>query len=156
MKLEFELNGRLVSADAAPGQTLLDYLRSVELFSVKHGCDHGECGACGVLINDKSVNACLTLMPTVAGKRIETLENFSSHKKISVLQEAFLEAGAVQCGFCTPGMMISLEALDREEHPADEAAVRDALNGNLCRCTGYLKPVKAALDVLQSEEGDGT
>ena len=153
MKLEFELNGRLITADVHPGLTLLEYLRSVELFSVKHGCEHGECGACGVLINDRSVNACLTLMHTVAGKRVETLESLSTHTTLTSMQEAFLDAGAVQCGFCTPGMLLSLEALGREDHPVDEADIRDALNGNLCRCTGYAKPVKAALHVFQQEKG---
>ena len=151
MIIQFELNGRLVSADSAPGTTLLEYLRCAEFYSVKHGCDHGECGACTVLMNSRSVNACLILMHAVAGKKIETLESFSTHKQLHEIQESFLRAGAAQCGFCTPGMLLSVEALDREEDEVTEDRVKDALNGNLCRCTGYVKPVEAALKVLKQD-----
>jgi len=149
MIIQFELNGRITQADTKPGTTLLEYLRSVDYFSVKHGCDHGECGACAVLIDGKAVNSCLMLMPMVAGKKIETLESFSSHEQLHEIQESFLKAGAAQCGFCTPGMLLSVEALDREDGEITETRVKDALNGNLCRCTGYVKPVEAALDVLK-------
>ena len=154
MIIQFELNGKLVRADSAPGTTLLEYLRDQELYSVKHGCDHGECGACTVLLNSKSVNACLILMHAVDGRKIETLESFSTHEHVNEMQESFLQAGAAQCGFCTPGMLLSLEALDREEGDVSEARVKDALNGNLCRCTGYIKPVEAALKVLKKDQGD--
>lgn len=153
MTIQFELNSRLIQAETKPGTTLLEYLRSIELYSVKHGCDHGECGACTVLLNDKAINACLILMPTLEGKKVETLESFSSHEDMHPLQDTFLKAGAVQCGFCTPGMIVSLEALDREDINADEENVRDALNGNLCRCTGYVKPVEAALKALTDSKG---
>ncbi len=153
MIIQFELNGRLVSADAAPGSTLLEYLRGEELYSVKHGCDHGECGACTILVNSRSVNACLVLMHAVEGKKIETLESFSTHEQLPEMQESFLQAGAAQCGFCTPGMLLSVEALDREDGVVTEAGVKDALNGNLCRCTGYVKPVEAALKVLTQDRG---
>ncbi|NQV43058.1 MAG: (2Fe-2S)-binding protein [Candidatus Marinimicrobia bacterium] len=155
MTIQFELNGRLVEANAAPGTTLLEYLRDEEVHSVKHGCDHGECGACTVLMDNKSVNACLILMYTVNGRKIETLESFSTHKELHPLQKDFLHEGAAQCGFCTPGMILSLEALDREDGATDEATIRDALNGNLCRCTGYVKPVKAALATLQQSSRTG-
>ncbi len=148
MIIQFELNGRLIKADTDPGTTLLEYLRGVELYSVKHGCDQGECGACTVLMNSKSVNACLVLMHAVDGKKIETLESFSTHEHLHEMQESFLQAGAAQCGFCTPGMLLSVEALERENGEIIEAKVKDALNGNLCRCTGYIKPVEAALKVL--------
>ncbi len=154
MTIQFELNGQLVSADTMPGTTLLEYLRSEELYSVKHGCDHGECGACAVLINSKAVNACLILMHTIEGKKIETLESLSNHEHLHPIQETFLRAGAVQCGFCTPGMLLSVEALDREEGEITEESVKDALNGNLCRCTGYVKPVDAALKVLQKNKDE--
>ncbi len=147
--IQFELNGKLVTAEVKPGTTLLEYLRSEELYSVKHGCDHGECGACTVLINSRSVNACLTLMHAVEGKKVETLESFSTHEHLHEMQKSFLHSGAAQCGFCTPGMLLSLEALDRENQDISEAGVKDALNGNLCRCTGYVKPVEAAMKVLQ-------
>jgi len=153
MIVQFELNGRLVKADVSAGTTLLEFLRSESFFSVKHGCDHGECGACTVIMNSKSVNACLVLMHTVEATKVETLESFSSHKHLHPLQETFLHAGAAQCGFCTPGMVLALEALDRENKNIKEHDVRDALNGNLCRCTGYVKPVEAALETLRNRKG---
>lgn len=155
MSIQFELNGRLVQANPAPGTTLMEYLRHEEIYSVKHGCDHGECGACTVLMDNKSVNACLILMHSIDGRKIETLESFSTHEKLHPLQKDFLHEGAAQCGFCTPGMILSLEALDREGTEINESNVRDTLNGNLCRCTGYVKPVKAALTTLQKSNSTG-
>ncbi|NQV50083.1 MAG: (2Fe-2S)-binding protein [Candidatus Marinimicrobia bacterium] len=152
MIVQFELNGKLVKTDVKPGKTLLEFLRDQQIHSVKHGCDHGECGACAVLLENRSVNACLILIHSVDGKKIETLENFSTHEHLHPLQESFLQAGAAQCGYCTPGMLLSLEALDREGHPVDEAELRDALNGNLCRCTGYVKPIEAAQKVFQNSK----
>lgn len=155
MMIQFELNGHLVTASHAPRLTLMEYLRSEEIHSVKHGCDHGECGACAVLMDGKSVNACLVLMHTVSGRKIETLESFSDHAQMHPLQEEFLKEGAAQCGYCTPGMILSLEALDREGGDIGESQVRDALNGNLCRCTGYVKPVQAGVAALQASRKSG-
>ncbi len=155
MRVEFELNGHLIEASYEPGTTLLEYLRSNEFHSVKHGCDHGECGACAVLMDNRSVNACLILMHTVHGRKVETLESFSDHETMHPLQEEFLSEGAAQCGFCTPGMILSLEALDREDHKVGESQVKDALNGNLCRCTGYAKPVKAGVASLKASRSQG-
>ncbi len=155
MKVQFELNGRLVQTESAPGSTLMEVLRSRELYSIKHGCDHGECGACTVLIDSKSVNACLILMHTVDGRKIETLENFSDHKSMHPIQKEFLHEGAAQCGYCTPGMILSVEALKRERVELDDFALRDALNGNLCRCTGYVKPVQAGLNALKIPQDKG-
>ncbi len=155
MNVQFELNGRLVKATQHPGTTLLEYLRSESIHSVKHGCDHGECGACTVLLDGKAVNACLVLMHRVNGRKIETLESFSSHETLHPLQTEFLKAGAAQCGFCTPGMILSLEALDREGKDIGEENVREALNGNLCRCTGYVKPVQAGLASLTASREGG-
>jgi aerobic-type carbon monoxide dehydrogenase small subunit (CoxS/CutS family) len=152
MKIQFELNGHLIATDQSPGMTLLEFLRQEqELFSVKHGCDRGECGACTVLVNDLAMNACLLLIHRLEGTKVETLESMSSHSSLTPLQESFLAEGAVQCGFCTPGMELSIEALRRERSSIDEASVRDALAGNLCRCTGYVKPVAAALKSLEGE-----
>lgn len=136
MKVSFRLNGKSVKPEVLPGLTLLEFLRANGIFSVKHGCDHGECGACAVLMNGKTQNACLILMHTVDGKEVETLEGLS-------LQQRFLEEGAIQCGYCTPGMILSAEALLRENRNPTEDEIRDALAGNLCRCTGYIKPVEA-------------
>ncbi|MFH1852474.1 MAG: (2Fe-2S)-binding protein [Candidatus Neomarinimicrobiota bacterium] len=144
MTIEFILNDRRVAVEAEPGANLLEMLRERGLFSVKHGCDHGECGACTVLLDERAVNACLVLAFSVAGKRVETVEKFSSHDHLHPLQEKFIASGAIQCGFCTPGMILALEALRREKANPTESDVRDALAGNLCRCTGYVKPVEAA------------
>jgi len=155
MKVQFELNGHLIETAHEPGRTLMEYLRSEEIHSVKHGCDHGECGACTVLVDSKSMNACLILMHAVNGRKIETIESFSDHETMHPIQEEFLNEGAAQCGYCTPGMILSLEALDRERAKVDESQVRDALNGNLCRCTGYAKPVKAGVASLKASREKG-
>ncbi len=145
MKVKFKLNGKTAIAEFQPGLTLLEYLRDSGLKSVKYGCDHGECGACTVLIENKAQNACLVLLHTLAGKTVETLESLGSHDRLHPLQEKFIAAGAIQCGYCTPGILMALEALNRENSAPSEEQVRDALTGNLCRCTGYVKPVEAAL-----------
>ncbi len=145
MKIKFELNNNKIAADISIGQTLLEYLRENDIYSVKYGCDNGECGACTVLVNGNTQNSCLMLMHTVNNCTIETVESFSDHKTLHPLQESFLEEGAVQCGYCTPGMILSADALIRENSNPDEKAIKDALAGNLCRCTGYVKPIKALL-----------
>lgn len=149
MKVTFELNGVSVTADVDPGMMLLEYLRSRGLYSVKRGCDHGECGACTVLIDDLAVNSCMVLVGTLDGRKVETIEGLEDRGKVPALQDAFLEVGAVQCGYCTPGMIISLEALARRTKEPSEEQIRDALAGNLCRCTGYVKPVQAAKTVFE-------
>jgi aerobic-type carbon monoxide dehydrogenase small subunit (CoxS/CutS family) len=149
VKITFELNGRHVAADVHPGMTLLEFLRGMGLYSVKRGCDHGECGACTVLVDDLALNSCLLLVADLQECRIETLEGLEEKGKVPALQDAFLEVGAVQCGYCTPGMIVSLEALARSTAKPDEEQIRDALSGNLCRCTGYVKPVEAAKVVFK-------
>ncbi len=153
MRVCFNLNGRQVDADTEPGRTLLEFLRARGMFSVKYGCDHGECGACTVLIDGKALNACLVLMHTVQDKQVETLEAFEQLDGLDPIQEAFVEEGAIQCGYCTPGMILSVEALLRENPEPDEADIRDALTGNLCRCTGYVKPVEAVKRIAARKAG---
>ena len=143
MKIKFILNNKKIETDVNIGQTLFEYLRANEIYSVKYGCDNGECGACTVLVNGKAQNACLMLMHTINNCKIETVESFSDHTNLHSLQESFLEEGAVQCGYCTPGMILSAEALIRENSNPNEDEIKDALAGNLCRCTGYVKPIKA-------------
>ena len=145
MKIKFTLNNKPVETEVNPGQTLLEYLRENKVFSVKHGCDNGECGACTVIINGKAQNSCLMLMHTVQNCIIETVESFKENSKLKELQDAFLDEGAVQCGYCSPGMLLSIDALLREVPNPTEDEVKDALAGNLCRCTGYVKPIKAVL-----------
>jgi len=144
MTTTFTLNGKSHEADTSPGTTLMDYLRAQGLASVKHGCETGECGACTVLIDDRTVNACLLLLPAVKGKTIETVESLGDHESLHRIQEEFLSEGAAQCGYCTPAMILSVEALVRRNPTPSEADIRDALAGTLCRCTGYVKPVVAA------------
>ena len=143
MKVTFTLNGKETKAEFVPGETLFHYLRSQEIYSVKNGCELGECGACTALIDNKAQNTCLVMMHTVEGKKIETVENLGNKNNLNHLQQKFLDEGAVQCGYCTPGMILASEALLREKEQPSTDDVRDALAGNLCRCTGYVKPVKA-------------
>ena len=150
MTVGFILNGRQVAADTHPGQTLLEYLRSTGIYSVKYGCDHGECGSCTVLVDGLAMNACLLLMPAMENRHVETLEALETDPAFSRLQQLFIDEGAIQCGYCTPGMLISLIALFRENPNPDEEAIREALTGNLCRCTGYVKPVRAARELIQN------
>lgn len=134
-----------------PDSTLLiDFLRdTLRLTGTKQGCDGGECGACMVLVNGKPVPACITLIKTVAGCAIETIESLATNGIPSRLQRAFRENLGTQCGFCTPGMIISAEGLLRRNPHPDEREIRQALSGNVCRCTGYVKileSVNAAIE----------
>ena len=124
--------------------TLLDFLREdLGLKGTKRGCDSGQCGACTIIMDGKTVNACLVLAIQADGKEILTIEGLSSGGRLHPLQEAFVEEGAVQCGFCVPGMILSAKALlDEKKDPSGEE-IREALSGNLCRCTGYVKIIKA-------------
>ena len=124
--------------------TLLDFLREdLGLKGTKRGCDSGQCGACTIIMDGKTVNACLILAIQADGKEILTIEGLSSGGRLHPLQEAFVEEGAVQCGFCVPGMILSAKALLDEKKDPSEGEIREALSGNLCRCTGYVKIIKA-------------
>jgi carbon-monoxide dehydrogenase small subunit len=127
-----------------PNRTLLEVIRNdLGLTGTKEGCGTGECGACTVLLDGEPVNACLTLALQAHGKKVTTIEGLSKDGTIHPLQEAFITHGAIQCGFCTPGMILSAKALlDRKPKP-EEIEIREALIGNLCRCTGYQKIVEA-------------
>jgi 4-hydroxybenzoyl-CoA reductase subunit gamma len=149
--LKLQLNGRWREDAVAENQLLIDYLRDVaRLTGVKIGCDGGECGACTVLIDGEAVQACIVLAARCEGRSIETIEGLVQQGRPSRLQQAFHEKLGAQCGFCTPGMIMAAEALlRRNPHPSDQD-IRDALAGNLCRCTGYVKiidSVKAAAEV---------
>jgi 4-hydroxybenzoyl-CoA reductase subunit gamma len=142
--LSLVLNGR--RREDAIGETtlLLDYLRETLGFTgTKRGCDGGECGACTVLIDGEPALACLTLAARCEGRKVETIEGLAGTGRISRLQQAFHEKLGTQCGYCTPGMIMSAEALLRANPNPAEAAIREALGGNLCRCTGYVKIIEA-------------
>ena len=149
MKQTFDLhiNQELKRVSVEPWGTLADLLRNeFELTGVKISCNSGSCGACTVLVNNKVVKSCLMLAVQAKGKNITTIEGLASGKKLHPLQEAFINHGAVQCGFCTPGtLMVARSFLDREPNPT-EKAVREAISGNICRCTGYAKIVDAIMD----------
>lgn len=142
--LRFSLNGRSREDAVAPHTLLLDYLRDVVgLTGTKRGCDGGECGACTVLIDGESHLACLTLAARCEGRQVETIESLGSNGRLTALQRAFHERLGVQCGFCSPGMIMAAEALLRRNPHPSEAEIREALAGNLCRCTGYVKIVES-------------
>jgi 4-hydroxybenzoyl-CoA reductase subunit gamma len=142
--LSLVVNGR-AREDAVADQVLLqDYLRdAVGLTGTKRGCGGGECGACTVLVDGQATLSCLTLAVRCEGARVETVESLARDGRMSRLQAAFHEKLGAQCGFCTPGMIMAAEALLRREPHPDEDAIRDALSGNLCRCTGYVKIVES-------------
>jgi aerobic-type carbon monoxide dehydrogenase small subunit (CoxS/CutS family) len=155
MPLSVTVNGASRYWTIAPGDLLLDVLRREGYFGVKRGCEKGECGACTVLLNGKAVNSCLVFAAQVEGCEILTIEGLARGEELDPLQEAFLDHGAVQCGFCAPGMILAAKALlDRQPDPTEEQ-VRDALAGNYCRCTGYRKPVEAVLAAAAKRKATG-
>jgi 4-hydroxybenzoyl-CoA reductase subunit gamma len=142
--ISFWLNGRAREDAVADNVLLLDHLReALGLTGTKRGCDGGECGACTVLIDGEPRLACLTLASTCEGHRIETIESLAAHGRLNRLQQAFHEKLGVQCGYCTPGMIMAAEALLRRNPHPTEAQIREALSGNLCRCTGYVKIIES-------------
>lgn len=142
--IELHVNQLPYRVTVKPSATLLDVLRQdLGLKGTKRGCDQGHCGACTVILNGKAVNACMVLAVRADGKSITTIEGLSAGDQLHPLQEAFVEEGAIQCGFCTPGMILSAKALLDETQEPSEQEIREALSGNLCRCTGYVNIIKA-------------
>ncbi|MGE5141357.1 MAG: (2Fe-2S)-binding protein [Rudaea sp.] len=143
-KITLKINGAVERATVPANMTLLNFLREVVVLTgTKNGCAAGECGACTVLMNDEPVNSCLVLAVEANGSEIVTVEGLAQDGELDRLQRTFAEHSGVQCGFCTPGMLISARALlNRHPHPTT-AEIQDALRGNLCRCTGYVRIVEA-------------
>jgi putative selenate reductase molybdopterin-binding subunit len=138
MTVKFELNGRPSAVDCPPGENLRDLLRRLGALSVKNGCDgEGACGLCAVLLDGRLVNSCLVLAAQAGGRRIETVERWSDRRELGPIQQALVDCGCVQCGYCTPAVALAIHELLAREPDPDEAAIRDALSGTLCRCTGY-------------------
>ena len=156
IELNFTLNGKKVSAQTESGIRLLDLLRDkFNLTGTKEGCGVGECGACTVIHNGQAVNSCLVLAGQIEGSEILTIEGIAKGNELHPLQKNFLLNGAVQCGFCTPGMVLSAYALLEENPDPTEEEIKDAIAGNLCRCTGYkqiIDAVKATASELQMKE----
>jgi aerobic-type carbon monoxide dehydrogenase small subunit (CoxS/CutS family) len=152
MELRCRVNGEPKQYNIAPGDLLLDVLRREGYFGVKRGCEKGECGACTVLIGGKPINSCLMFAAQADGSDILTIEGVAHGDTLDPLQEAFLDHGAVQCGYCTPGMILCAKALlDRCPNPTEEQ-VCEALDGTFCRCTGYRKPVEAVLAAARAKK----
>ncbi|MEW6531573.1 MAG: (2Fe-2S)-binding protein [Thermodesulfobacteriota bacterium] len=156
MKIRFKLNGTAMQVDCAADRRVIDLLReNLGLTGAKESCAAGECGACTILVDGESKLSCLMLAAQLEGREITTVEGLASEDRLHPLQEAFVEKGAVQCGFCTPGAVLaSLDLLKRNPSPT-RAQIREGLSGNLCRCTGYHKIVDAveeAAKTMQSRE----
>jgi carbon-monoxide dehydrogenase small subunit len=147
MQVQFEVNGSPVAIEVEPRTTLVDCLRHQAGLTGTHvGCSHGVCGACTVMVDGDAVRSCLMLAIQADGSRVTTVEGISDPETLSPLQAAFRRHNALQCGFCTPGILMTAHALLSNEPDADEERVREVLSGNLCRCTGYVAIVQAILD----------
>ena len=147
MPVSFEVNGKQVSVEVEPRMTLADCLRHVLRLTGTHvGCEHGVCGACTILVDGAAVRACLLLAVQAEGSKVVTIEGLSNDHEHTPLQASFRRHHALQCGFCTPGMITTAHALLSEEPDADADRTREVLSGNLCRCTGYISIIEAVLD----------
>ncbi len=142
--IKFVLNGKSVQVEVPSHWTLLRLLREkLGLTGTKEGCGIGECGACTVLVEGMPVNACLVLVPKVEGRRVETIEGLGSRESLHPLQKSFIDHGAIQCGFCTPGVLMSAEALLEKNPSPTREEIKKAISGHLCRCTGYHQIIEA-------------
>lgn len=149
LKVNLNINDKIYERTIDPNMRLVDFIRDeAKLKGTKEGCGEGECGACTVIVNGHTMNSCLLLAATMEGKKIITIEGVSN-KELHPLQKAFMEVGAVQCGYCTPGMILSAKALLDRKLEATEAEIREAISGNLCRCTGYEKIIQGVLVAQQ-------
>ena len=146
-KIRFKLNGEPIQVSVPVHWTLLRLLREqLGLTGTKEGCGIGECGACTILLNGVPVHSCLLLAPKIEGKEVQTIEGVGSREALDPLQQSFIDHGAVQCGFCTPGILLSSKALlENKPHPTREE-VKEAISGHLCRCTGYQQIIEAIED----------
>jgi carbon-monoxide dehydrogenase small subunit len=146
LAIELTVNGERVAREVPVRMTLADFVRhELDLTGTHLGCEHGVCGACTVLLDGRSVRSCLMLAVQADGAALTTVEGLADGDRLSPLQQAFMDHHGLQCGYCTPGMLTTLTEFLRDNPDPDEAAVRDAISGNLCRCTGYAGIVRAAL-----------
>lgn len=151
MILKFQVNGIAYELDINPRQRLLDILREeLGLTGAKEGCGEGECGACTVIIDGVAVNSCLIFAFQAEGKEILTIEGLERDGELDAIQQAFIDKGAVQCGYCTPGMIMSCKALMMRNPNPSEAEIKEAIAGNLCRCTGYIKIIEAVQGLIHN------
>ncbi|WP_097028218.1 (2Fe-2S)-binding protein [Clostridium peptidivorans] len=153
MLLHLRVNGINHELDIDPAKRLLDILReNLELTGTKEGCSEGECGACTVIMNGKAVNSCMVLGIQARDKEILTIEYLEQDGELDQLQKSFIKKGAVQCGFCTPGMLMSCKALLMKNSSPTSEEIKRAIEGNLCRCTGYTKIIEAVIDAITVEK----
>jgi carbon-monoxide dehydrogenase small subunit len=144
MLLKTCINGRNMQIEVSPTERLIDLLRNpLQLTGTKEGCAEGECGSCTVLLDGRAVNACLILAAQVNGRKVQTVEGLSTYQDLSLLQQMFVAHGAIQCGFCTPGMLMAASSLLAQKPDPSDEEIRQALAGNLCRCTGYTSIIDA-------------
>jgi putative selenate reductase molybdopterin-binding subunit len=154
MNIQFTLNGETQQAECPPHESLMALLRRRGAWSVKHGCETGECGACSVLVDGKLMPTCVMLAGQIEGRALVTVESFAPDHGVDTIQQAFIDSGAIQCGYCTPAMLLATRALLEKEQRPSEAQVREALSAVLCRCTGYKKPVEAVLRAAAMLRGE--
>jgi carbon-monoxide dehydrogenase small subunit len=153
--IELNVNGDTSEVLVSSNQTLLDVLRNqLGLTGTKRGCDLGACGACTVLVNGEAYLSCIMLAADAVGKEIVTIEGLDETGDLHPLQQSFVEKGAIQCGFCTPGMVLTAKAILNEESRPTEETIKKKMAGNLCRCTGYKKIVEAVLSVAKQPQGE--
>jgi carbon-monoxide dehydrogenase small subunit len=154
MGVRFKLNGKMVESTTSPALRLLDVVRNeFGLTGAKCGCKEGECGACSVLLDGLLVNSCMVAIGTLPGHEVTTIEGYRDTARFQAIDKAFAQTGAVQCGFCTPGMVLAAESLLNRNPRPTEAEIRDGISGNLCRCTGYSAIVEGIK--LAAKEGEG-
>ena len=155
--IELKVNGESVEAAVDPNRTLLQLLREdLGLTGAKHGCGLGDCGACTVILDGQPVNSCLVLAVQANGREVQTIEGLAGNGKLHPIQRAFVDEGAIQCGYCTPGMILSAKALLDENPRPSESEIRTAISGNLCRCTGYQKIVEAIRTASETMRKEGS
>jgi carbon-monoxide dehydrogenase small subunit len=151
--IQLTVNGEPVEAAVEPNKTLLQFLREdLGLTGAKHGCGLGDCGACTVILDGKPINSCLVLAVQANNREVLTIEGLAEDGRLHPIQQAFVDKGAVQCGFCSPGMILSAKTLIEDNPKPDEKEIRTAISGNLCRCTGYQKIVEAIQTAAQTME----
>ncbi len=155
--LKLKINGQWKQEEAEPGETLLHFLREkLNCTDVKEGCGRGDCGVCAVILSGKAVNACLTIALQAQGQEVVTLRGLGTAERPDPIQKSFVEHGAIQCGFCTSGMVLTAKAfLNENPHPTREE-IREAISGNLCRCSGYQKVIEAIEDAAGKSQSQKT
>lgn len=156
IQVECEINGKPVDLFISPDRTVVDVLRNeLGLTGTKQGCDDGNCGACTILVDGKAAKSCSMLIGQIRNKKVTTIEGVSDGDVLHPMQQAFIDHFAIQCGFCTPGMIMTAIAILNENPNADEDEIREGLHGNLCRCTGYVKIVEAVEDARDQINAGG-